>query len=256
MSEDLLSIYRSYFDVRPDVGRDPELLAEAQRLRYQVYCVEHGYEDASTFPDGRERDVYDARAHHSLLLHCKSGLVAGTVRLIRPDPQQPLGSLPIDQICVDPGLRDPSLLPRESLAEVSRFAISKDFRRRIDDARTTTGIGPDERQQRRAERRRVPHLSLGLVQAMVRNSSIYGITHWVAEMEPALLRMYAKLGIHWYPLGELVEFHGARQPCWTQVDEMLHQTHRERPDIWSLVTDRGAYTGAEEPQLAYAAGAC
>jgi N-acyl amino acid synthase of PEP-CTERM/exosortase system len=149
-------------------------------------------------------------------------------------------SLPIDGVCADPRLRDQDLLPRQSLAEVSRFAVSKAFRRRMEDAPTPTGVGPGWHERRRSEQRRVPHLSLGLVQAMVCTSAAYGITHWVAEMEPALLRMYAKLGIHWHPLGEMIEYHGRRQPCWTRVDTMLARTYRERPEIWDLVTDGGA----------------
>jgi N-acyl amino acid synthase of PEP-CTERM/exosortase system len=241
VNESLRGLYQTYFDIRCDIGGYADLLYEALRLRFQVYCLEQGYEDAAAFPDGMERDSYDARSLHALLIHRTSRLVAGTVRLIRPDPAQPIGSLPIDHLCSDPQLREPGLLPRESLAEVSRFAISKSFRRRVEDAPTPTGVGPGWRERRRREQRRVPHLSLGLVQAMVCTSAQYGITHWVAEMEPALLRMYAKLGIHWHPMGDLIEFHGSRQPCWTRLDEMLLQTYRERPDVWDLVTNGGAY---------------
>ena len=252
MNESLRGLYQTYFDVRCDIGDHAELLRDALRLRYQVYCVEQGYEDIAAFPDGMERDAYDVRSLHALLIHRTSRLVAGTVRLIRPDPAQPEGSLPIDRVCPDPRLRDPGFLPRESLAEVSRFAVSKAFRRRIEDAPTPTGVGPGWRERRRREQRRVPHLSLGLVQAMVCTSAEYGITHWVAEMEPALLRMYAKLAIHWHPLGDLVDFHGRRQPCWTQLNEMLMKTYRERPEIWDLITNGGAYQckAAQDDRLA------
>ncbi len=239
MADDLKVLYQSYFDVRCDIGSEELLLAEALRLRYQVYCVEHPYEDQSAFPDGMERDQYDARALHSLLLHRDSRQVAGTVRLILPDEQAPMGSLPIDILCTDACLRDQILLPRQGLAEVSRFAVSKLFRRRAEDAPTPTGVGPLWSERSQAEQRRVPHLSLGLVQAMVFNSRRHGITHWVAEMEPALLRMYAKLGVHWIKLGPVVDFHGRRQPCYTNLNDMLQRARKERPDVWSLITDPG-----------------
>jgi N-acyl amino acid synthase of PEP-CTERM/exosortase system len=241
MSNELRALFNLYFDIRSDVGSEPDLLAEALRLRYQVYCVEHAYEDPDAFPDGMERDVYDGRSLHSLLIHRSSSLVAGTVRLIRPDPSHPIGSLPIETLCKEPVLFDESVLPRATLAEVSRFAVSKGFRRRIDDAQTPTGVGAGWREHPPTEQRRLPHLSVGLVQAMVCNSFRHGITHWVAEMEPALLRMYRKLGVHWIKLGPLVEFHGKRQPCYTQLDEMLARAYRERPDIWDVITDGGEY---------------
>jgi N-acyl amino acid synthase of PEP-CTERM/exosortase system len=240
VENDLRELFGRYFEIHCDVGSSEDLLDEALKLRYQVYCVEHAYEDPAAFPDEMERDIYDGRSLHSLLIHRATQLSAGTVRLIRPNANKPLGSLPIESLCNEPTLSDESVLPRATLAEVSRFAVSKAFRRRLEDAPTPTGVGPDWREQRNiAEQRRVPHLSLGLVQAMVCVSARDGITHWVAEMEPALLRMYAKLGVHWIKLGPTVEFHGKRQPCYTKLDDMLTRNRQERPEIWDLITNGG-----------------
>ena len=74
---------------------------------------------------------------------------------------------------------------------------------------------------------------------MVCSSIRNGITHWVAEMEPALIRMLARLGMHWNPLGPIIEFHGKRQPCYTVLDAMLQRMLKERPDIWQVFTDGG-----------------
>lgn len=239
VTDDLHSLVNSYFDIRPDVSADPKLLSEALRLRYQVYCVEHAYEDPAAFTDDMERDIYDARSIHALLIHRPSGLIAGTVRSIRPDPLKPIGSLPIDDLCKEPTLFDETVLPRATLAEISRFAISKEFRRRAEDVRTPTGVGPNWSERQQPEQRRIPHLSLGLLQAMVCSSIRNGITHWVAEMEPALIRMLARLGMHWNPLGPIIEFHGKRQPCYTVLDAMLQRMLKERPDIWQVFTDGG-----------------
>lgn len=259
----LRSIYESYFDIRHDVTSDPELLDQALALRYQVYCVENDYEDAGAHPDQREIDRYDTRAIHSLLIHRGSGVVAGTVRMILPDPCDPYGSLPVDEVCREPPLYDDALLPRASLAEVSRFAVSKQFRRRFEDAPTPSGVGPDWVEHRSAQRQ-VPHISLGLAQALVCNGHRFGITHLVAVMEPALLRMYEHLGVHWVKLGPKVRFHGRRQPCWTRLDEMMRGARLQRPDVWELVTaagrcversvDRGGCGGAEGETIRRAEG--
>lgn len=246
MAEDLRTLYHSYFDVHVDIGAQPELLAASLRLRYQVYCVEQGYEDAAAFPDGEERDCFDARAVHSLLIHRHTGLVAGTARLIPTDPEQPIGSLPFDHLCHDPRVRDERLLPRRTLAEVSRFSVSKEFRRRASDAPTTTGVG-GAWHEHFGVHRRIPHMCLGLAQAIYCASARHGITHLVAEMEPALLRMFRSLGLVWHNLGPVIDFHGRRQPCYACLDEMLDGAYRKRRDVWDLVTNGGAYHRPSTP---------
>ena|SRR5690348_7881500 len=61
-----------------------ELLDEVFRLRYQVYCLERSFENASDYPDGRERDDDDSRSAHSLLLFRSAkgfeNTAVGTVR--------------------------------------------------------------------------------------------------------------------------------------------------------------------------------
>lgn len=240
MSEDLRGLYEKYFDILHEVDGDEELVAESYRLRYQVYCLEHGYENPEEFPEGKETDVFDERSCHSLLVHRPTGIVAGSVRLIWTDPGKVHDCLPIDGLCVDAALHDELVLPRKSLVEASRFAVSKDFRKRLDDAKTPSGVGEEWREST-DERRKIPHISLGLFQAMICVCHRYGITHWVAEMEPALLRMLSQLGIHFVNIGPVVEFHGRRQPCYIYLSEMLRRNKLERRDVWELITAGGKY---------------
>src|SRR5690348_7843958 len=71
----------------------PELKAECFRIRYQVYCIEQGFEEADVNP-GIEIDQYDERSAHALLVHRSSGLAVGTIRLVLHQEGQQ-GSLPI-----------------------------------------------------------------------------------------------------------------------------------------------------------------
>lgn len=241
----LLETYRERFRVYPEVDGEPERLDAVYRLRYQVYCVENAFEEPAEFPDGRERDPFDGQAIHSLLVHRQSDAAAGTVRMVLPALDAG-GILPLDTVCDDASLRDERLLPRTATAEISRFAISKQFRRRrrprwsteswtAQTANHDVAFGAD------LHRRLIPHLCLGLIEALVVNSARHGLTHWCAAMEPSLLRMLRTLGIHFRHLGPLVEHHGLRQPCYTEVDSMLHRVYRERFDIWNLITDHGAH---------------
>lgn len=233
----LTEVYGRFFEARP--ATTPADLEQAYRLRFQVYCVENGFEDPARYPEGLEHDRFDKRALHTILVHRPSGLVAGTVRIILP-ARGPSGlDLPLEHL-----LGRPLGLPR-STAEISRFAISKDFRRRQVD-----GLYPDELAQpalpREAESRVIPSMALGLMQATFRMSDEAGITHWCALMMPALLRMLARLGIHFDDLGPPIDHRGRRQPCHRDPAAVLAQVRRERPEVWELLSDGGRLYAAQE----------
>ncbi len=243
----LADFYWSWFDAK--VASSDELKDTAFRLRYRVYCVENPFEDPSANPDGREIDEFDARSAHSLLIYRPNATPAGTVRLVLPRAEDPDNSFALQRVCSHPLLRDRSKFPVESMAEVSRFCISKEFRRRWNDASyagddlNTAEMSVDE------ERRILPHLSLGLIETLVRMSVENGITHWCAVMEPTLLRLLTRLGIHFQSIGPLIEYHGRRQPCYIPLREMLARVQRERPDVWDVIT-RGGQHWADVSRLA------
>ena len=209
----------------------------AQRLRYQVYCVEHPFEDPACFPEGLEHDGYDGNAIHSLLYDRECAALAGTVRLILPRPDTPCRTLPIQRLCRHPLVHDQYRL-RLGSAEISRFAISKEYRSLTREQRRD-GSGhpslPDD-----------GHLSgavLALIRGIVQMSREHGISELFAVMEPALLRLLERFGIRFHHLGPLVEYHGRRQPCYANRDELVEQLRRERPDIWQLIIPPAGHQG-------------
>jgi predicted GNAT family N-acyltransferase len=104
------------------VADTPELVHAACRLRYQVYCVERGFEPES---NGIETDEFDAYARHVLLIHRQSGEIIGTVRVVPPRRSSFDATLPMQRVCQPGLLRD---LPLRTTGEVSRFAVSKQRR--------------------------------------------------------------------------------------------------------------------------------
>ncbi len=256
----LIDIYHRWFEIVQ--ATDDALRTEAYRLRYQVYCVENPFEDPTENPDGLETDEFDERSVHSLLIHRPSKAVAGcvrlvlprptvgTVRLVLPDGRQAAGSLPIHRVCNHPTLFDPDILPPETTAEISRFAISKAFRRRRRD-----GLFPDSAENvgddkiHVPDRRLLPHMTLGLLKGVMEMSAAYGITHWCAVLEPALLRLLGRLGLHLTPVGPTVQYHGLRQPAYANIAELAVRTKRERPEVWELCTEGGRLL-AKLPSLA------
>lgn len=231
-------LYRQYFDTIV-VGKDDcKLHDEVLRLRYQVYCVENPFEDPAANPDGLETDAFDERAVHCLLLHKRSRLWAGAVRLILPDRGDPARSFALQEVCSDPAIADPERFPVLQMAEVSRFCISKDFRKRQGDWLYPQSNDADERED---ERRVIPNMTLGLIEGLVQMSIENGVFYWCAVMERPLLRLLSRLGIHFEDIGPLVDYHGRRQPCMLRVDTMLEQVHEERPDVWEILTDGGRH---------------
>jgi N-acyl amino acid synthase of PEP-CTERM/exosortase system len=201
--QDFLSCYREHFEVVR--ASTPTLLDQVYRLRYQVYCVENAYEDPDRQPGGLETDIYDERSVHALLVHRGSDAVAGTVRVILPGTDQQSPPLPIN-IVADSEQRE--LLRRlpHCTAELSRFAVSKEFRQRCADAE---------------DRRMLRYITIGLIRGALEMCRDNDIQYVCAVMERSLIRLLGRLGFVFEHLGGLIEYHGARQPCVAQVNQIM-----------------------------------
>jgi N-acyl amino acid synthase of PEP-CTERM/exosortase system len=223
-------VYEFLFDSIPAENDEQKTLAF--RLRYEVYCLENRFEDPASHPNGIETDRFDAHSVHSLLVHRPTGTTVGTVRLILPRSPGSVADLPIHEVCPD-RLRqcgDPAL-PLAATAEVSRLAMSKNLRACCPDSWSAGSAD--------APRRLVPYVSLGLMRSIVSMAARSGVTHLCAMMEPTLLRMLGRLGVHFHDLGPRVTFHGTRQPCYADLDALLARTWVERRDVWRILTCRG-----------------
>ena len=82
----LKDTYESFF--KTILAETGEQRQSAYRLRYEVYCVEHRYEDEEQNANGIESDAHDTSALHALLIHRASRSVVGTARLILPRSDQ------------------------------------------------------------------------------------------------------------------------------------------------------------------------
>ncbi len=226
-----IAVFNDWYDIVP--ADTPELLDHAYRLRYQVYCRERCYEESGAFPDQREIDRFDNRSVHSLVVSRIDDSCLGTVRLVFPDVKNPDNCFPMQQICRN--FRADRLRPLcfQTTAEISRFAISKMARKLtagIDDSIKSDGL-----QSTVKDRIARPSVVLGLMKAIVRMSREHGITDWLAVMEPSLLRLLARYGIFFQPIGPLVDFHGMRQPCQANLDKLLARVRQECPEVWEFV---------------------
>jgi len=202
------------------------------KLRYRAYCVENAFENPNDHPEARERDEFDDRAVHSLLVHKPSGVPVGTVRLIIQAAHAP-GSLPIQQVCGDLSAVQRLCAAGHSLGEISRFCLSREALGHVRRRKTTR-----ESDSRRSVSEGLT-ATLTLISAVVGMAGAEGVTHVCAMMAPTLLRLLAGFGIHFEQLGVAREHHGVRQPVCRRLSDLLAVTHRIRPDVWRLITQNG-----------------
>jgi len=213
--QDFLSCYREHFEVVR--ASTPILLDQAYRLRYQVYCVENSYENPDEHVDGREKDIYDDRSVQALLVHRRSGAVAGTVRVILPEPGSQSLQLPIAVVTDSHHGELLRRLPRSHTAEMSRFAVSKEFRRRCTEEE---------------DRRMVRYITIGLIRGALEICRDHEIQYVCAVMERALIRLLARLGLIFEHVGDLIDYHGARQPCVARVSQLVERCKSESTLLW------------------------
>ena len=238
---DLYSTFHNHFDV---VSADTiGLMETAFRIRYQVYCVEKGFEDTAAFPDQMETDEYDMHSAHSLVRCKASGQYTGMVRLVLPDPVDTNRPLPMEKFCQS-GMKasgiDLSSIPRDALAEVSRFSVSKEMKRQCSSKSVVSVVGAEDGQKKKpVDAQMMPHITLGLFAGIVRMSAQNNITHWLSVMEPTFLRFLSRYGIYFQKTGPVVDYHGKRQPAVASIDSVLSGIYTHRKDAWEIITDYG-----------------
>jgi N-acyl amino acid synthase of PEP-CTERM/exosortase system len=230
----LIDVYRTFFDfrvVKSQADRDA-----AHMLRYEVYCEETGYLSKDDNILGVERDEYDAHSVQSILQHRSSNRTAGTVRLVLPMADKPGCHQPSRMFASALDTLPDSVLPRSTTAEISRLAIHPSFRRRLGDglyANIFAGnqsLSPDF-----DPRRIIPHITIGLFASIFQMTRENSLTHLCAIIDPALLRMLSRLGLHFNMAGERIDFHGPRQPVYASGSELLERLADEQPEIYELI---------------------
>lgn len=211
----------------------PSDLEAAYRIRYQVYCIERGFLSKDVYPDGLERDEYDAVSLHVLATH-HSGEPAGTARLVM---QSSLG-FPLMHHCRFSGdydhLNDPAYPGHASGAEISRLAISKAFRLRVGD--TAYGGSPRAEGAGRAADatfgapRNTPEILVGICRLIYQESKRRGVTHWVLAMERSLHVMLHRIGFRFVSAGPEVDYFGPVRPYFTTVKRFEADLYKASPE--------------------------
>ncbi|WP_179954316.1 PEP-CTERM/exosortase system-associated acyltransferase [Denitrobaculum tricleocarpae] len=233
-----MELFNYWFEAKS--AKTSEAIEQAFRLRYQVYCVENDFEDPEEHPSGLEIDAFDAHSVHSLLIHRPSQTTVGAVRLVLP-LREMAHCLPIHDLVETEALP----FPVATSAEISRYAISREFRRRSGEERYADINWHElESKQQFSNRRIMPHITLGLMQNVLRMAIEHGVSHLCAVMEPALIRLLSRFGLNFHSLGPIVNYHGMRQPCFASLDELLLSSRLKRQEFWQVGTNDGKLVAA------------
>lgn len=211
--------FEQYFRIVPALTE--ALKHEAYRVRHSVFCDDLQFE--LTRFNKFEMDEYDAHALHLLIRSIQSETFIGCTRIIRPSPDMADGLLPFERTCaetLDRSIIDPSRLPRDKIAEVSRLAVVATFRRRkgeeispLDITESDYGAGPISR---------FPYIPLGLYIGTVELARIHNIQILFMLTEERLAKHFSRLGAQLEFIGAPVEHRGLRFPSMVYVGDIIN----------------------------------
>lgn len=250
MAKHVADAFRDYFDLV--LATTEALKNSAYALRYRVYCVETGFEQAELFPDGMEKDEYDIHAEHYLVRHRDTGLFAATARLILPNINDINQPFPVEKHCHLGNISLLENIPRTQIAEVSRFCVSEQFKRREGERNTLAGIGPHKLKAFLSDtantKRALPYITLALISCIIRMGLDHNITHLYVFIEPSFARLLRFLGIELVPVGPLIDYHGKRQPYIIHVPSSMSRIKNRNIGAWEILTNCGEIQ-QDEPAL-------
>lgn len=197
------------------------LKEQTYRLRYNVYCEDLKWEPTNSA--GRETDEYDAHAEHFLLRYRPTNENVGCIRIVRPPRGDAAFRLPFERVCegrLDPVARVFDDFPRDRVAEISRLAVVRKFRRRQGEA---TRAAPDTTLNlSEAAAPRFPHILVGLYVAVVAMAKLRNIEWLFVLTEPRLAEHFRKVGVtEIRQIGEPIEHRGRRVPSLMPVDGIV-----------------------------------
>ena len=210
---------------------DPRMI-EIYRLRFKVYCLECGYENACDYLNNLESDQYDRVSVHFCAEEGHSGDIVGTARIIMPSEY---GFPATTNFKVDPTLV-PNVGPGR-VGEVSRLAISKEYRRRkIDEAIFGENVISlmDEREKRDWRKRFENELVTGLYHSVYAESIDLGIQYLFAVMSDGLHALLTRWGLIWKPIGPAIDYHGMRRPYIGSIEENMGWFEAEKREKFSI----------------------
>ncbi len=173
-------------------------------FRYEIFCTELHRIAPSSFPQSStgqpmETDQYDQYSRHFMSYHKATGKPAASVRIIFPNQ---IGLNVTSRYVIDRPLPYPDAR-EDNIGEISRMAISPQFRRRKEDNGKPFQGDPEPEMSRLPDnhRRHQPELVLGMYREIYLLCKQNGIEYCMAAMENRFSRLLKTLGFPWAAIG-------------------------------------------------------
>jgi len=244
------------------IASDEKELAEIFKLRYKVYCQEWGFDKHLNHADEMITDIYDEHAIH-FAARDEMQKIVGAIMLIPNSPQ----GYPIEKYCELDINRDE--LPSESLAEISRLVIHRDYRRRAEDkyiyghdeerrsigsfdfpqmypgqnifSRRADDKYKPKRNSRRtnesySDRRRRHEVVINLYKAVYLESKRRNVTHWYSFMTKGILILLSRFGFEFQEIGDPVDYNGIRTPYLGEIEKIEQEMLSKVPELYNEFT--------------------
>ncbi|MFY0989731.1 PEP-CTERM/exosortase system-associated acyltransferase [Halomonas sp. C05BenzN] len=227
--QDLLERFSREFSFRLAVEENER--EKVFSLRHEVFLKELHYNMEEDSSHHLELDEYDDASIHCLIKHKRTNLPAGCLRLVIPSKSKADSHhlLPVEVHggdSLDHKTFRPSHLPRERICEVSRLAISRDFRGKTTSESTETATD-NMMLFKEKEKQTFPLIVIGLFLCTYALVGLTGRHHVFAMMEPRLPRLLALSGFHFTKVGKTIDFHGKRNAFYIDHSKAEKEIHEE-----------------------------
>lgn len=231
-TRNLGNTFKQYFEIVPAFSNT--LKEEVYRIRHQVYCEDLEFEPVRS--DRRETDEHDPNSLHLLMRSVKTNEFVGCTRIVRHRPEDPNYQLPIEKTCatvLDRSIIDPAILPRHSIAEVSRLAVTAGYRRRKGEANDAASISGEDFGT--SKQPRFPFIPIGLYLATTELARLNGIDTVFVLTEERLASHFGKLGFNLQYIGSPVEHHGKRIPSMMSVSATIRNMRTNLQPLYHTI---------------------
>ena len=213
------------------------------KIRYQVYCLEAGYEDYRAFSGGEEKDEWDNHSAHFLVRSKLTKEWIAAMRLILPHGES---KHPVFNFCdIDRTIADTA--HGAMSGEVSRLCILNSFRRSLPPKIPNNKNQSAQDQQKSflhsqlKERCKEPLIVLGLLRAAAQFSCEHGIPYWYFLTTSALARMIKRMHVHMVKAGESCFHNGERHPFLIDMREAVEGARNGSKVIAQMLDTKTAY---------------
>ncbi len=208
-------------------------LEKLYQLRYDVYCLQKNFLDPKNYPDEKEMDNFDQYSLHFGAFD-DLGNALGNLRLVR---NSHIGFPMLSHCKID--VPDSIL---QNSGEISRLAVSKIIRKRQGDGEygmVMNGNKIDEKPVTNLadnRRRHRPDIVVGLYKSLYQTSKRQGITHWLAAMEPGLVKLLRRFYFNFEPIGPEVDYYGPVRPYIVSLESIEEEVYtNSKPFYTSFV---------------------